>query len=140
MVRFGGDCLVDLAPFSYLSSVYGQSFGILWIDAHPDVMTPKLFAHSHAHVLGALMGNGDPDLIKDVKTPVPARKVMIAGIHDPTDYEKKFLTDHDIAMISPEQLKMSDQPVLQWIKIKISNILLSTLTLMSSIFISFMRY
>ena len=86
------------------------------------------------------MGNGDPDLIKDVKTLVPARKVMIAGIHDPTDYEKKFLTDHDIAMISPEQLKMSDQPVLQWIKIKISNILLSTLTLMSSIFISFMRY
>lgn len=88
IVMFGGDCLVDLAPFSYLSTVYGQSFGILWIDAHPDVMTPKQFAHSHVHVLGALMGNGDPDLIKDVKTPVPAKKVMIAGIHHPTDYEK----------------------------------------------------
>lgn len=62
------------------------------------------------------MGNGDPDLIKDVKKPVPARKVMIAGIHHPTDYEKQFLKDHDIAMISPEQLKTSDQPVLEWIK------------------------
>ena len=116
IVMFGGDCLVDLAPFSYLSTVYDQSFGILWIDAHPDVMTPKQLAHSHAHVLGALMGNGDPDLIKDVKKPVPARKVMIAGIHHPTDYEKKFLKDHDIAMISPEQLKTSDKPVLEWIK------------------------
>ena len=66
---FGGDCLVDLAPFSYLSSVYGQSFDILWIDAHPDVMTPKQFAHCHAHVLGALMGNAIPTLLKMSKHP-----------------------------------------------------------------------
>ncbi|WP_370540884.1 arginase family protein [Bartonella apis] len=71
---FGGDCLVDLAPFSYLSTVYGQSFGILWIDAHPDVMTPKQLAHSHAHVLGALMGNGDPDLLKMSKSRCPQRR------------------------------------------------------------------
>ncbi|MBH9974955.1 MULTISPECIES: arginase family protein [Bartonella] len=116
IVMFGGDCLVDLAPFSYLGTVYGKSFGILWIDAHPDVMTPEQFANSHAHVLGALMGNGDPDLVKDVKTPVPVERVMIAGIHHPTDYEKQFLQDHEISTVSPEQLKTSDQPVLDWIK------------------------
>lgn len=116
IVMFGGDCLVDLAPFSYLSTIYGETFGILWIDAHPDVMTPKQFANSHAHVLGALMGNGDHDLIKDVKNPVPAQRIMIAGIHDPTPYEAGFLKDHAIATLPPEALKAGVQPILQWIK------------------------
>ncbi|WP_297322911.1 arginase family protein [uncultured Bartonella sp.] len=75
IVMLGGDCLVDLAPFSYLSTLYGNTFGILWIDAHPDVMTPEQFANSHAHVLGALMRNGDHDLTKDVKTPVLPKKL-----------------------------------------------------------------
>lgn len=49
----GGDCLVDLAPFAYLSEKYQDEFGILWIDAHPDIMTPKQFYHAHAMVLAA---------------------------------------------------------------------------------------
>lgn len=116
IIMFGGDCLVDLAPFSYLSTIYGDSFGILWLDAHPDVMTPKQFANSHAHVLGALMGNGDQDLTKDVETPVPAQRIMIAGIHNPTPYEQDFLANHAIATLSPEALQADDKPVLQWIK------------------------
>lgn len=116
IIMFGGDCLVDLAPFSYLSTIYGDSFGILWLDAHPDVMTPKQFANSHAHVLGALMGNGDQDLTKDVETPVPAQRIMIAGIHNPTPYEEEFLANHAIATLSPEALQADDKPVLQWIK------------------------
>ncbi|WP_297326943.1 arginase family protein [uncultured Bartonella sp.] len=116
IIMFGGDCLVDLAPFSYLSTIYGDSFGILWLDAHPDVMTPKQFANSHAHVLGALMGNGDQDLTKDVETPVPAQRIMIAGIHNPTPYEQEFLANHAIATLSPEALQADDKPVLQWIK------------------------
>lgn len=116
IIMFGGDCLVDLPPFSYLSTIYGDSFGILWLDAHPDVMTPKQFANSHAHVLGALMGNGDQDLTKDVETPVPAQRIMIAGIHNPTPYEQEFLANHAIATLSPEALQADDKPVLQWIK------------------------
>lgn len=116
IIMFGGDCLVDLAPFSYLSTIYGDSFGILWLDAHPDVMTPKQFANSHAHVLGALMGNGDQDLTKDVETPVPAQRIMIVGIHNPTPYEQEFLANHAIATLSPEALQADDKPVLQWIK------------------------
>jgi arginase family enzyme len=25
----------------------GGNLGVLWVDAHPDVMTPKDFAHAH---------------------------------------------------------------------------------------------
>lgn len=79
-------------------------------------MMPKQFANSHAHVLGALMGNGDQDLTKDVETPVPAQRIMIAGIHNPTPYEEEFLANHAIATLSPEALQADDKPVLQWIK------------------------
>ena len=50
----GGDCLVSLVPFAWLSERYGDKLGVLWIDAHPDVQTPAQFRNAHAHVLGAL--------------------------------------------------------------------------------------
>lgn len=116
VIMFGGDCLVDLAPFSYLSEHYREDFGILWIDAHPDVMTPEQFENSHAHVLGALMGNGDSDLTKNVRIPVHPEKIMIAGIHSPTTYEAQFLKEHALTTISPDALKTSDKPVIDWIE------------------------
>ncbi len=38
---FGGDCLVDQASFAYLNERYKGNIGILWIDAHSDISTPK---------------------------------------------------------------------------------------------------
>src|SRR5215469_3672030 len=63
IVTLGGDCLVDLAPIAYLNTRYGGKLGVLWVDAHPDVSTPDMYPHAHAHVLGALLGRGDPDLV-----------------------------------------------------------------------------
>lgn len=116
VIMFGGDCLVDLAPFSYLSEHYCEDFGILWIDAHPDVITPEQFENSHAHVLGALMGNGDSDLTKNVRTTVHPEKIMIAGIHSPTTYEAQLLKEQALTTISPDALKTSDKPVIDWIE------------------------
>src|SRR5262245_26463713 len=62
VLTLGGDCLVDLAPIAYLNQRYGGKLGVLWVDAHPDVMTPRDYPNAHAHVLGALLGRGDPDL------------------------------------------------------------------------------
>lgn len=116
MVILGGDCLVDLAPFAYLSEKYQDNFGILWLDAHPDVMTPEQFSHSHAHVLGALMGNGDKQLTSVVTTPVKANKIMIAGLNDPTDYEKDFISTNNINTCSPEEIKSNSDKIVNWIK------------------------
>lgn len=112
----GGDCLIDLAPFAYLAEKYEENLGILWIDAHPDVMTPEQFSHSHAHVLGALMGNGDKDLTALVKYPVSARKVMIAGLNQPNDYEQKFIAENKIDTCSPEEVKSGSRKIIDWIE------------------------
>ncbi|KZE72385.1 arginase [Paenibacillus elgii] len=34
IVMFGGDCLVEQAPFAYLNERYGGELGLIWIDAH----------------------------------------------------------------------------------------------------------
>jgi arginase len=81
VVVLGGDCLVDLAPFAYLNERYDGDLAILWVDAHPDVMTPRQSAHAHAMVLGNLLGEGDPELTKRVAKPVKPEKVMYAGLY-----------------------------------------------------------
>ena len=112
----GGDCLVSLVPFSWLSERYGDRLGVLWIDTHPDVQTPKQYMNAHAHVLGALLGHGDPDLTKAVTKPVPAKNVMIAGIHDPLPFEAQFIADHGLRTCSPQQVRDGAQPVMEWLK------------------------
>lgn len=112
----GGDCLVDLVPFAYLSEKYGEGFGILWLDTHPDVMTPDQHKNANAHVLGALMGNGDPMLTSRVKKSVPFSKVMIAGTHSPSEYEASFLKQNNIQTISPDEMKKGTDRLTAWIK------------------------
>lgn len=33
----GGDCLVSLVPFAWLSERYGDKLGVLWIDSSPKI-------------------------------------------------------------------------------------------------------
>lgn len=112
----GGDCLIDLAPFAWLRERWGEGLGILWIDTHPDVMTPAQYENAHAHVLGALLGSGDADLTQRVAQPVSASKVLIAGIHSPNAYEAQFIRDHAIRTLSPEQLAQQSGQIRQWIE------------------------
>ena len=111
----GGDCLIDLEPFAWLSERYGDGLGILWIDTHPDVMTPAQYANAHAHVLGALMGNGDSDLTRRVPRPVPASRVMIAGLHSPNACEADFIRTKGIRTVSPEAIRAGSQDIANWI-------------------------
>lgn len=115
IVVLGGDCLVSLVPFAWLAEKYGEKLGVLWIDTHPDVQTPKQYKNAHAHVLGALMGHGDHDLTCAVKKPVSAKNIMIAGLHDPLPYEAEFMAQHGLRTCSPQQVRDGAQPVMQWL-------------------------
>lgn len=70
---------MDLAPFADLNERYEGDLAILWVDAHPDVMTPQHFPHAHAMVLGNLLGEGDPEFAKRVARPVKPERVTYAG-------------------------------------------------------------
>lgn len=112
----GGDCLVSLAPFAWLQEKYGDKLGVLWIDSHPDVQTPLQFTNAHAHVLAALMGIGDIDLVSAVKTPLAAEKIMIAGIHAPLPYEAAFIKEQGISTCSPHEVRSGASKIVNWLK------------------------
>src|SRR3546814_12204339 len=65
---------------AYLSRRYGEKLGVLWLDAHPDVMSAAEFSHAHAHVLALLLGRGDEAFTAEVPRKLDARRVMIAGM------------------------------------------------------------
>lgn len=115
IVTLGGDCLVSLAPFAWLAEKYGDKLGVLWIDSHPDVMTPQQYPHAHAHVLGALMGNGDVELTQVLRKPLSPGKALIAGIHSPLDVERQFISEHGITTLSPAELRQHPQAIDEWI-------------------------
>lgn len=116
ITTLGGDCLVSLVPFAYLQTKYREKLGILWIDSHPDVQNSEQFSHAHAHVLGALLGHGDSDLIEYVQNPISASKVMIAGIHQPLTHEAEFISRLGISTLSPQDIQSSPSAIKNWLK------------------------
>lgn len=117
IIIFGGDCSCDFIPFAYLADKYKDDYGILWIDAHPDIQTTEHYPNVHAHVLGALMGKGqDTDLLSRVPYYISPKKVMIAGSHSHSEYEKSFLQKHQVNLCSPEVVMDGTDSLVKWIK------------------------
>lgn len=123
IVVFGGDCGVDLAPFAYLNERYDGDLAVLWIDAHSDLFSPKVFPNSHAHVLGSLMGQGDAEFLSAVKTPVKPGNAMVAGWRKLPDqhselqeFEDELANRLQIQRVGPEELVNDSKPVLDWLR------------------------
>lgn len=115
VVTLGGDCLVDLAPIAYLNTRYEGKLGVLWVDAHPDVIIPKDFAHGHAMVLGALLGHGDTDLVAEVDTPLESSRVMYAGLDAWMPVEGEIIERLGLRRAGANSLANGSSPVLDWI-------------------------
>jgi arginase len=115
IVTLGGDCLIDLAPLAYLNTRYGGNLGVLWVDAHPDVLTPDEFAQGNTYVLAALLGRGDPDLVGEVGTPVKPSRVMYAGLDAWTPVEGDTISALGLRRAGTDALAGSSSPVLDWI-------------------------
>jgi len=116
IVTLGGDCLIDLAPMAYLNRRYDGRLGVLWVDAHPDVMSPAEFSHAHAHVLGMLLGRGDAAFTAEVECKLNPARVMIAGMSAWTPAEGRILQELGIRHTAAAAIADSSQPVLDWIK------------------------
>jgi arginase len=115
IATLGGDCLVDLAPIAYLNARYEGKLGVLWVDSHPDVMTPKDSPHAHAHVLGALLGRGDPELTGEVEAPLVPSRVMYAGLDAWSPVEEAVIHGLGLRHAGAAALAETSSPVLDWI-------------------------
>ncbi len=102
----GGTCGAAVAPVAYLNNHYESDLAILWFDAHGDLNTPKtsLSGHFHGMVLRTLLGEGDPDLVELIVTPLIPSQITLAGVRDLDVEEKKYISKENITAISPETL------------------------------------
>ncbi|HFJ9405446.1 TPA: arginase family protein [Bacillus paranthracis] len=116
IITFGGNCIVSQAPFDYLHGKYGSDLGVIWIDSHPDVSTPKEFYHEHAMVLGNLLGAGDPELSKSVEFPFNSGQFLYVGLQKPLDLEVKLLKNLNLNYTVQDKKLLKLEEIQKWIK------------------------
>ncbi|GLI04471.1 arginase [Paenibacillus tyrfis] len=116
IVMFGGDCLVEQAPFAYLNERYGGELGLIWIDAHADLVRNVGYDNAHSLPLGNLLGEGDEEFAKHVKIPLKPENVFIAGLAAPTESETEVIQRLDIRTAGTKELTNSTESIKKWIK------------------------
>ena len=116
IATLGGECAVSVAPFSALAQRYGDDLAILWIDSHPDIGTPaSQYPGWHAMAVSALTGHGDPDLLNLLPGTVSPDRVALVGLHEWTDDDIGNVADWGIRSFSPDDVRASTRPLLDWL-------------------------
>lgn len=118
VITFGGDCLISQAPFDYLNERYDGKMGIIWIDAHPDVTTPRDFDHAHAMVLGNLLGEGEPLMASAVKLPVKPEQVTLVGVDGVFSHEREAIDRLGLNVIPSRDIMNDSAAVTDWVRKK----------------------
>ncbi|MGW9124176.1 arginase family protein [Paenibacillus chitinolyticus] len=116
IVMFGGDCLVEQAPFAYLNERYKGELGLVWIDAHSDLGRIVGYDYGHTLPLGNLLGEGDEEFAKHVKIPLNPKNVFIAGINVQTDLDTEIIQRLGIKTAGTQELMNSTKSIKEWIK------------------------
>jgi arginase len=116
IATLGGECAVSVAPFSALARRYGDDLAMLWIDSHPDIGTPaSRYPGWHAMAVAALTGHGDPDLLELLPATVSPDRVALVGLHEWTDDDIGNVAQWGIRSFSPDDVRDSTQPLLDWL-------------------------
>ena len=107
---------MSVAPFSELAHRYGEDLAIVWIDAHPDVGTPKSeYPGYHAMAVATLIGHGDPDVQELLPATVSPDRVALVGLHSWAEDDFPNIAEWGIRSFSPDELRQSTRPLLDWL-------------------------
>lgn len=116
IIVLGGDCAVTQVPFDYLSGKYGEAFGILWLDAHPDCADTSLSTHFHEMVMANLAGFNTNSKLTKARNPVGSKRVLLGGLIEEALRDKDMACKQEnVRIVSPEELAVNSGSVLQWI-------------------------
>lgn len=115
VITLGGDCGVSEVPFDYLHGQYPDDFGVIWLDAHPDISTIRDTHHLHEMVVADLLHASDSEFAQQVQNPLRPAQVCFAGLQvaalRPMDQLVKTM---GMATATPEQLSQG-QPIQDWL-------------------------
>ena len=99
----GGDHSIAMGTVSGVSAFYREQnaeIGLIWFDAHGDMNLPETSPSGNIHgmPLAHLLGHGDKDLssILDQCPAVKAENVVLIGIRDIDEHERKLIRDSGV--------------------------------------------
>lgn len=101
----GGDCGVELAPVAAAGVRYGDQLTVLWIDAYPDVSTPKTLPSGsfHGMVLHTLLGEGAAPLTPE--EPLAPQQVILAGVRSFEPGQREYIAQAGIPWYRGEDIE-----------------------------------
>lgn len=99
-IVIGGDCGVELGAVERVA----EDSAVLWFDAHPDLNTPESSPSGAftGMVLRTLLGEGAPALVPE--HPVPAHRVVLAGVRSLDPGEEEYLAASGIRVLAPHEV------------------------------------
>ncbi len=105
VITIGGDCAVDIAPIAAAHARHGDRLTVLWIDAHPDVYSPRTLPSGafHGMVVRALLGDGPAGLTPE--RPLAPEQVIIAGERAGDASEHEYLAKTGLRRHGVEDLE-----------------------------------
>ena len=115
VITLGGNCMVSQAPFDYLKSKYKDELGVIWIDAHPDISSPKNIPNEHAMVVANLLGKGDSQISKLVENPLNQNQLLYVGLQDLLDFEVDNLKELNVNYEVQNQNIYNYPKIQEWI-------------------------
>ena len=65
--------------------------------------------------VAALTGHGDPDILSLLPAAVTPDRVALVGLHEWTEDDFPNVTDWGVQSFSPDELRQSAQPLLEWL-------------------------
>ncbi|WP_252903969.1 arginase family protein [Secundilactobacillus oryzae] len=80
VITLGGDCAVSAVPFDYLHGRYPDDFGVIWLDAHPDISTVKDSHHFHEMVVSNLLKVSGSGFDQDIEHPLQPNQVFFCWL------------------------------------------------------------
>jgi arginase len=106
-IVLGGDHSIALGTLGGLASVYGPG-GVIWLDAHGDLNTPKTTPSGNVHgmPLGAALGR-DPESFGSDAWPLPALdrgRVVLIGVRSLDEGERAYVRESGIGVYTMTEL------------------------------------
>jgi len=107
----GGDHSIAMGTVAGVASHYadaGESIGLLWIDAHADLNTPKSSPTGNIHgmPLATILGTGDPLLVGlgHASPMVNTSNVAILGLRDVDAGERRWIHERGVRVFTMQDI------------------------------------
>ena len=114
----GGDCGIEVPILSYLSRLYGDRFGVVWIDAHADANTPQTSPSGYFHGMPVrcLCGEGDEHLCATAFAHLEPEAFVYFGTRDLDPGEQDWIATNGVPVANTaielvQQLRMRGRSI-----------------------------